>query len=192
MGACPFCFCALWFPSSWFLVSPPPSLPHILQQQLNNELMFDNHCFCFSHTHTHESLSPYTLNDFPVLPWCVHHFCFTLGSNRLNLCFSMTDYFVFSFVLPLKLSGSIQIHELDLFFSLINNYLFWRVRCYLFEFLCLFSRARWRWQLYMMRYNLSLETNMLNSFFLSSCAWHFKPASDQTVLLLLHLHLETC
>lgn len=143
-------------------------------------------------THTHESLSPYTLNDFPVLPWCVHHFCFTLGSNWLNLCFSMTDYFVFSFVLPLKLSGSIQIHELDLFFSLINNYLFWRVRCYLFEFLCLFSRARWRWQLYMMRYNLSLETNMLNSFFLSSCAWHFKPASDQTVLLLLHQHLETC
>lgn len=91
-------------------------LPHILQQQLNNTLMFDNHCFCCSYTLN--SLSLYPLNDFSVLPWCVHHFCFTLGSNQLNLCFSMTDYFVFSFVLPLKLSGNIEIPELDLFFSI--------------------------------------------------------------------------
>lgn len=40
---------------SLLLVSfSPLPLPHILQQQLNNELMFDNHCFCFSLTHTHK------------------------------------------------------------------------------------------------------------------------------------------
>lgn len=45
-GGTSFLFCTL-------LISPPPllRLPHLLQQQLNNELMFDNHRFCFSHTH---------------------------------------------------------------------------------------------------------------------------------------------
>lgn len=76
----------------------PPLLPHIPQQQLNNELMFDYPGFCFSHTHSNPVLpalallgqcllSPHTLNDFSVLPWCVHHFCLILGSNQRKLCF---------------------------------------------------------------------------------------------------------
>lgn len=99
VGTCPFCCTPLWFLSSWFLVSPPPSHPSAAAEQWAD--VWQSLLLFLSHTHKSSAActgiawsvftppppTPQTLNDFSVLPWCVHHFCFSLGSNQLNLCF---------------------------------------------------------------------------------------------------------
>lgn len=177
-GDTSFLFCTL-------LISLLPllRLPHLLQQQLNNELMFDNHCFCFSHTHTNSVLpalpllgqcllSPYALNDFSVLPWYVHHFCLALGLNQLNLRFYDWLFSVSLCIANKAVRKHRDMLKLAIFHYFFND-LIWIIECCcLSVFSCLPSTAG-GWQLYLMQYNFPLKTNMLMCSFLWSCSWHF-------------------
>lgn len=120
VGNVPFLFFAhSWFISSWFLPSSI-SLPSFSSSLTMSWCLTIAASVPLTHTHKSSAaftgiawsmftLPPTLWMTFSVLPWCVHHFCFTLGSNQLSLCFLWLIILCVSLYLSLKLSESIMI-----------------------------------------------------------------------------------
>lgn len=104
----------------------------------------------------HSKLSLFlTLWMTSALPGSVHHFCLTLGSNR-----TFYDCWCFHLCIATKAVTYIRLLHTD--FSLNSEK---SVLVYVINLLCyLVEINRWRGQLYMMRYNLSVWGNALNVF----------------------------